>query len=162
MRGDEAGRRGLDLSVFTPYRVAVLGRAMSERLGEAYSNEDLTIPEWRVLAVVSQADAVAARDVVKRTPMDKMAVSRAVAALEAKGLVQRSPAPDRRMAALRLTPKGAGVFERVSAIALAYEAALLAALSADERRAFLEAISKLEAAIENAAAAAEGDPRAAE
>ena len=40
-------------------------------------------------AVIAQEDAVAARDVVARTPLDKMAVSRAVATLEEKELVER-------------------------------------------------------------------------
>ena len=147
--GAESG--GLDLSVFTPYRIAVLGRKMSEQLGVAYSNEGLTIPEWRVLAVISQQDAVAARDVVARTPMDKMAVSRAVASLEAKKLILRERAEDRRVAALKLSPKGKDVFERVSAIALSYERALLGARSGEERRALAAALERLESAVKSAA-----------
>ncbi|MFZ5618214.1 MAG: MarR family winged helix-turn-helix transcriptional regulator, partial [Pseudomonadota bacterium] len=102
MSDDAAAERRLDLSEFVPYRIVVLGRAMSEALGAAYAGEGLSIPEWRVLAVVSQAPTIAARDVVARTPMDKMAVSRAVASLESKGLIARSPAADRRVSALKL------------------------------------------------------------
>jgi len=161
MNGDEAATRSLELAAFTPYRIAFLGRAMSLRLGAAYSSEGLTIPEWRVLAVVSQKDAVAARDVVERTPMDKMAVSRAVASLEAKELIRRGPAPDRRMATLRLTPRGAEVFARVSKIALEYEASLLRTLTEDERRSFSQTLAKLESAMKVAGVVG-GDSRAAE
>jgi DNA-binding MarR family transcriptional regulator len=147
MKDDGAGGRLLDLADFTPYRIAVLGRAMSEQLGAAYEDEGLTIPEWRVLAVVSQAPSVAARDVVARTPMDKMAVSRAVASLEAKGLIARSPAADRRVSALELSEAGRAVFSRVSVIALDYEAALFSGLAPAERKAFYECLAKLELSV---------------
>ncbi len=158
--GAEAGK-GLDLAAFTPYRIAVLGRMMSEQLGAAYSNEDLTIPEWRVLAVVSQEEAVAARDVVARTPMDKMAVSRAVASLEAKDLIMRERTEDRRVSALKLSLKGKSVFDRVSSIALAYEHALLGAMSEIERDALSAALARLESALKSVGEA-ENATRAAE
>ncbi len=144
---------GLDLSVFTPYRIVVLGRAMSQQLGAAYAGESLTIPEWRVLAVISQAPSVAARDVVAGTPMDKMAVSRAVASLEDKGLIERSPVADRRVSALCLSVEGRAVFERVAAIALDYEATLFGAFGEAERGAFFNGLSKLESAAKSAASA---------
>jgi len=70
--GDKAP--ALILEQFMPYRIVALGQAMSGQLARAYAGQNLTIPEWRVLAVVSQADQIAARDVVRRTPMDKMTV----------------------------------------------------------------------------------------
>jgi DNA-binding MarR family transcriptional regulator len=161
MSGDGAATQSLELATFTPYRIAFLGRAMSLRLGAAYSGEGLTIPEWRVLAVVSQKDAVAARDVVERTPMDKMAVSRAVASLEAKELIQRGPAPDRRMATLRLTARGAEVFARVAKIALDYEASLLRALTDAERTSFFQTLEKIESTV-NLSGLNDSNSRAAE
>lgn len=139
----------------------MLGRKMSEQLGAAYANEDLTIPEWRVLAVVSQEPAVAARDVVARTPMDKMAVSRAVASLEKKGLISRYPAADRRVSTLSLSGRGKAVFDRISEMAHAYEAKLTDALTPAARDGFFAALDVLEmavGAVENAAVT----PRAAE
>lgn len=161
MSDDAAAGRRLDLSQFVPYRLVVLARAMSEALGEAYAGEGLTIPEWRVLAVVSQAPTIAARDVVARTPMDKMAVSRAVASLEGKGLIARSPAADRRVSALKLSPQGRAVFGRVAAIALDYEQSLLGALGDRDRAFFFEILARLESAI-NSALAGESRSRAAE
>ena len=142
------GGRALILDEFAPYRIAVLGHLISERLARAYGNENLTIPEWRVLAVISQADAVAARDVVAKTPMDKMTVSRAVSNLEAKDLVVRqTDARDRRVYSLSLSPAGRAVYERVAAQALAFEDDLLQALSDDERKAFQTMLLKLEAHV---------------
>lgn len=143
---DERAGAGLILADFLPYRIVALGHLISRRLSAAYEAENLTIPEWRVLAVISQADAMAARDVVALTPMDKMAVSRAVASLEAKGLVLRqADARDRRVYALVLSQEGRAMFDRVARLARAYEDRLLAVLSVEDRAAFNAALSRLEA-----------------
>lgn len=134
----------LRLAAFTPYRIVALARRMSEELGAAYAHEGLTIPEWRVLAVIAQEPVTAARDVTRLTPMDKMAVSRAVGSLEEKGLIQRERSEDRRVSALRLTAAGEIVYQRVAAIALSYEDKLLQRLSASDRRAFLDGLLVLE------------------
>ncbi|MCB2112634.1 MAG: MarR family transcriptional regulator [Parvularculaceae bacterium] len=141
---------GIDLSQFLPYRIAVLARSLSEKLGAAYAGEGLTVPEWRVLAVVSQESAVAARDVVARTPMDKMAVSRAVASLEKKGLVARRPASDRRVSAIELSQEGRRISRRVADIVLRFEADIVAELTIAERDAFLTLLAKLENAADRA------------
>lgn len=139
-------RPPLTLAAFTPYRIVALARRLSEELGEAYRHEGVTIPEWRVLAVVAQAPVSAARDVARMTPMDKMAVSRAVSSLEGKGLVTRERGEDRRVSSLRLTPAGEIVYQRVAAIALVYEEKLLRRLPDDDRRAFLAGLAALDAA----------------
>lgn len=142
----EESEDGLVLADFLPYRIVALGHLISRRLARAYEAENLTIPEWRVLAVISQADAMAARDVVALSPMDKMAVSRAVASLESKGLVKRdADARDRRVFTLALSPEGRAMFSRVARLAKMYEERLLAVLSEEERAAFKKAMSRLEA-----------------
>ncbi|GJL92379.1 MarR family winged helix-turn-helix transcriptional regulator [Hyphococcus sp.] len=144
-------KRKLVLEEFAPYRIVALGHAISGRLARAYRDEKITIPEWRVLAVIGEAAQVAARDVVRRTPMDKMTVSRAVASLEQKGFVKRAPDPDdRRVSSLALSGEGRALFDRVAAMALEFEDDLLATLGADEAAAFRMALKKLEArAMEN-------------
>lgn len=144
--GDTLEAERFVLSDFLPYRIVVLGHQISRNLARAYENEDLTIPEWRVLAVVAQADAMAARDVAAQTPMDKMAVSRAVASLEEKGLVDRRASDaDRRVQTLSLSAAGRALFERVARVASAFEAKLLEPIPAQERAAFLRGLAALEA-----------------
>lgn len=139
-------KRKLVLEEFAPYRIVALGHAISGRLARAYRDENITIPEWRVLAVIGEAAQVAARDVVRRTPMDKMTVSRAVASLEQKGFVNRAPDPDdKRVSALALSDRGRALFDRVAALALDYEADLLSTLEPDEAAAFRSVLEKLEA-----------------
>ena len=136
------------LSEFLPYRIVSLGDRLSRALAGAYADEGVTIPEWRVLAVISQEPRMAARDVVAKTPLDKMAVSRAVAALEDKGLVRRSEDPnDRRVALLSLSPEGRVIFNRIAALALDFERRLLDELSADEQKRLRATLARLEGAM---------------
>lgn len=138
-------KRKLVLDQFAPYRIVALGHAISGRLARAYRDENITIPEWRVLAVIGEASEVAARDVVKRTPMDKMTVSRAVASLEQKGFVKRAPhKDDRRVSMLSLAPEGRKVFDRIATLALSFEDDLMATLEPEEAAAFRLALEKLE------------------
>ncbi|MEM8773090.1 MAG: MarR family transcriptional regulator [Pseudomonadota bacterium] len=145
---DAANKRAFVLDQFAPYRIVRLGHAMSGALAQAYREENLTIPEWRVLAVAAQADALAARDVVAKTPMDKMTVSRAIASLEAKGFARRAAsAEDRRLQMVSLTQTGRALFNRVATRALAFEKSFLENLNADERALFIELLAKIEESV---------------
>lgn len=145
-KGKDTRTRSLILDQFTPYRIVALGHALSDRLARAYQNENITIPEWRVLAVVAQEPAIAARDVVSRTPMDKMTVSRAIASLEAKGYTQRNVSDrDRRVNEVSLTPSGRQLFDRVGKASLSIEDEMLSVLSADERSVLNSVLTKLTA-----------------
>jgi DNA-binding MarR family transcriptional regulator len=69
--------------------------------------------------------------------MDKVAVSRAVAALLAVGRLHRTTAPsDRRRTHLALTSAGRRVYARVVPMALKYERDLMAPLSTRDRATF--------------------------
>lgn len=126
--------RALILSRFAPYRIVALGHAMGDRLARAYADESVSINEWRVLAVIAQSETIAARDVVRLTPMDKMTVSRTVAGLETKGLAERSvDARDRRVNMLALTQEGRALYARIALLALDYEEEILSALTVDDR-----------------------------
>ena len=124
------------LADFLPYRVVALGQAMGQGLARQYAEEfGLGIPEWRTLALIGQHSQVTAARVVAETPMDKATVSRAVASLAERGLVDRVPhTEDRRATVLALSDEGVRVFAAVSERAIGYEAELLAALSDEERR----------------------------
>ncbi|MEM9014435.1 MAG: MarR family transcriptional regulator [Pseudomonadota bacterium] len=138
------------LEEFIPFRIVSLGHAFSRRLADAYDDEGVTIPEWRVLAVIAEHRRIAARDVVARTPMDKMSVSRAVSGLEHKQLVERAPEEtDRRVAMLTLTSHGRSIFRRIAKIALDYEARILSELTVSERKALCTSLSKLEVGANN-------------
>ena len=131
----------LRLQGFLPYRLSVLSNKVSTTIAQMYARDfGLTIWQWRVLAVVAEGGLLRARDIARRTAMDKVAVSRAVARLIEKGHLRRqASAWDGRSSELRLTAKGKNVYRRIVPRALAYEEQLLSGLS-DAERASLDAL----------------------
>ena len=125
----------LHLDKFLPYRLSVLSNTVSSAIAAAYFvNFGLSIPEWRVMAVLAANPGLSAAEVTARTAMDKVAVSRAVAALISAGRLQRTTVPaDRRRTHLALTSAGERVYARVVPMALEYERSLLTPLSKRDR-----------------------------
>lgn len=130
-RGAEGGLPPFDLATFLPYRLSVAAARVSRGFAERYRRDfGLTIPEWRLLAHLSQSPGPAPmRDIQARVDMDKSKVSRAAARLQAAGLVAKAGNPaDRRSLTLALTPKGRALVARIVPVAHAYQAELLARL----------------------------------
>jgi DNA-binding MarR family transcriptional regulator len=124
----------IELSRFLPYRLSVLSNTVSSAIAGAYAHRfGLTIPEWRTIAVLASSPGLSAAEVAARTAMDKVAVSRAVAALLKARRIERATAhSDRRRSMLRLTRAGEQVYARLVPVALQYERELVQPLSPRE------------------------------
>jgi DNA-binding MarR family transcriptional regulator len=135
----------LHLEHFVPYRLSVLTNIVSMSIADAYEREfGLTIPQWRVIAVLARYPDLSAIEVAERTAMDKVAVSRAVQGLlAARRLVRSYDAGDRRRSRLRLSSAGKSVYTRVAPLALNYERKLLDALSPTDRKALDRLVGRL-------------------
>ena len=140
-----AGNTPLELEKFLPYRLSVLSNTVSQAIAREYETRfQLSITEWRVVAVLGRYDGLSAREVAERTAMDKVAVSRAVAELMKDGRVKRSTADhDKRQSVLSLTAKGRKIYAEVAPLALEHERRLLAHLDAEEQRWLGRIIDKL-------------------
>jgi DNA-binding MarR family transcriptional regulator len=125
----------LVLEDFLPYRLSILSNRVSRAIARRYAKtSDLTIPEWRIIAVLGRRPGLTAKEVAEATEMDKVAVSRAVARLvAARRVAARADLEDARRQMLELTPQGESVHARIAPIALASEQRLLSALDARER-----------------------------
>lgn len=125
----------IDLEGFLPYRLSVLSNTVSSAIAGAYAQRfGLTIPEWRITAVLGRFPDIAAREVAEKTAMDKVAVSRAVNRLRSAGLVNHKLAEtDRRRSILTLSDRGKALLEQIAPLAMAYEARLLEGFSDVER-----------------------------
>lgn len=147
------------LERFLPYRLSVLSNLVSGRLADHYSRRfALGIPEWRVLAVLAQEPGLSAAEVAARTAMDKVAVSRAVAALHRSGrLLRGADARDRRRSRLRLSAAGTAVYREVVPVARRIERELLDALSVADRAALDRILATLQSRVQTPALTA--DPR---
>ena len=139
----------LQLSEFVPFRLNRLAAAVSEHLSVIYRERfGLEIPEWRVLVTIGRHAGCTAQQIVQSTRMHKTRVSRAVAALRRRTLLESAPGTlDARELHLRLTPSGRRVYASLVPLALARESELLACLGVAQRQALMRGIRVLESSL---------------
>ena len=125
----------IELERFLPYRLSVLSNVVSTAIADAYRRRfGLSIPEWRVIAVLARHPGISAARVAELTRMDEVAVSRAVSRLLKAGRILRTVAPeDRRRSVLSVSEAGAAVYREVAPLALRLEQELLDGLSPAQR-----------------------------
>ena len=138
----------LELEHFLPYRLSVLSNTVSGRIAKSYEQQfQLTIPEWRVMAVLGRFPGLTAGEVTERTAMDKVQVSRAVARLKkTRRIEQRAVEGDRRARHLFLTDAGHAVYAQIVPLAREYERRVTQDLNAAERAQLERLLDKLGAA----------------
>ena len=141
----EQAKPKLRLEQFLPYRLTVVGWFASRALARIYSMHfGIGIPEWRVIAMLGEFGKLTSRDIGELSHMHKTKVSRAVAELDTRGLVQRSEnIHDRREAFLELSGPGRRVYDEIVPMALAFEARLLDGISKEERVTFERVLATL-------------------
>lgn len=124
----------LKLENFLPYRLSVLSNTVSTTVARAYDKRfKVSIPEWRVIAILGRFPGLSAVEVAERTMLDKVAVSRAVTKLIKKGRIDREFADaDRRRSILHLSEDGKKLHDEIAELALNFERDLLEGLSPDE------------------------------
>ncbi|MET4676171.1 MULTISPECIES: MarR family winged helix-turn-helix transcriptional regulator [unclassified Luteibacter] len=125
----------LELERFLPYRLSILSNTVSQSIAAEYEGRfQLSMTEWRVMTILARFPEISAREVVERTAMDKVAVSRAVARLVEKGRVDRGTHDDdKRRSVLQLSEAGWAIHDEVAPMARAHERELLARLDEAER-----------------------------
>lgn len=125
----------LVLGEFLPYRLSVVAEEVSRLFATRYEAEfGLSIGEWRVLAVLGELAPRSTQQVIEKTGMDRVRVSRAAIRLADKGLVERSRLPgDARARLLRPSARGRAVYRRIVPLARDMQAALTEALTLQEQ-----------------------------
>ncbi|KEJ88728.1 MarR family winged helix-turn-helix transcriptional regulator [Sulfitobacter donghicola] len=136
------------LDQFLPYALNKAAEATSVGFQKNYRQKyGMLRTEWRVLFHLGNYGPMTAKMICERASLHKTKVSRAVSALEKKRYLLRETQPeDRRLEVLSLTKLGAGVYADLYQAAKAYDAALEAHLTAEEREVLnrcLEKITKL-------------------
>jgi len=136
----------LVLEQFLPYRLSILSNTVSNTIAREYRDLfGLSIPEWRVMAVLGRFGPTSASGVCERTAMDKVTVSRAVAQLIGQKFIKRETDPnDRRRSILKLTARGTRTHHKIVPIARGHESELAAALTDKERRNLDTLLAKLQ------------------
>jgi DNA-binding MarR family transcriptional regulator len=140
------GHAQLDLEHFLPYRLSVLSNRVSGTIARIYTERfQLSVTEWRVMAVLGRYPGLSANEVAQRTAMDKVAVSRAVARLLDAGRLDREiHGDDRRRSVLKLSEGGYRIYDEVAPLALAFERRLLDGIDDQERAVLFRLLDRLD------------------
>ncbi|ESX60025.1 MarR family transcriptional regulator [Mesorhizobium sp. LSHC422A00] len=139
----------LELESFLPYRLYRLADAVSREFSKIYRDRHgLTRPEWRTLSGLGQRGTMTATALGEQSAMHKTKVSRAVAELERRRWLTRTPDEnDRRVDHLALTKAGLTAYQEMVPLARAFERELLERLSTEERTAIVSGVAALEGAL---------------
>ena len=135
----------LILEDFLPYRLSVLSHTISTTIAKVYEKRfGVSIPEWRVIAILGRFPGLSAVEVADRTMLDKVAVSRAVTKLIRNGRIDRQFADaDRRRSILNLSDDGRQVHDEIAPLALEFEHDLLQGISVEDYDTFNIVIERL-------------------
>lgn len=138
----------LVLDRFLTYRLSITSNLVSDRIAKAYESLfGLTIPEWRLVAVIAEVEAITQAEIGERTRMDKVTVSRAAIALVERGLLARAPNPgDKRSHHLSLTDEGRDLYASVAPKALELESKIFARFTRAELDRFVAMLRRIDTA----------------
>lgn len=157
-------RNGANLHIedFLTFRLTRLSNALRNNMTKRYLEEfDLSLPEWRLLALVTRFSPLRFSELTNRSSMDKGQVSRTLRVMTKRGLTktkiiaQRGSRSAEALAApvsVSITPKGKALYKSVLPVAQRRQAAMLQTLNDSERVALYQTLDKLFAVI--------GDPDA--
>ncbi len=136
------GRTVLDVNSYVPYFLAAIDGALARSASQHYRQTfGIGIGEWRVLSVLADEPGAPAARICQLISLDKAAVSRSLARLEAQGHVSAAtPYRDKRRRQFRLTESGQSLHDQVLDIALAREARLISGVDPDDLEAMLRAM----------------------
>jgi DNA-binding MarR family transcriptional regulator len=139
------------LDEFLPYRLSITSNAVSQRIAMEYrSRFGLSVPEWRVMAVLGDSGPHTQRELTSMTIMDKVAVNRACKVLEERGLAARRPnTQDGRSHLLELTPSGKAMHGQIMPLALEMERRLFSTFTDEEVETFRWLLGRVRAEVDD-------------
>ncbi len=125
--------------------VNLTARPFSQTIGRA---NQLSLNDWRAMLVLANHPGVAASEVALLTGLDKMTVSRSIAALERRGrLIKREDPNDKRRTLLCLNAAGQRLFERIGTPAKSRETQLFSVASNAEQTQLGRTLDRLIASL---------------
>lgn len=153
------GHRVLDLDSYIPFLLSAIGNKWSRSSSNLYLKEfGVGVTEWRVLAMLAIEPRITAYRICQVIGLDKAATSRALRALEDRGLVrswQEDPSNHRKL--LELTDSGWALHDRIIALAHRREALLLSDLSSEEVAVLADLLRRMHRRIPDLLAIEAGD-----
>ena len=132
------------LEHFFPYLVRYFHTQVSS-VAETYTRRyDMSLSEWRTIAILGSEHELTAAQIVDRSTMDKVAVSRAVAKMKTRGwLIVTTNQADGRSKVLRLSDEGRSIYGELVPRMRHMERDLLAGVSSQEIDQFKALMKKI-------------------
>ena len=125
-----SAKKRYDLDDRLPYLINRIGGSLVAFASPGLARFDLTIPLWRILAVLAHRGELRQIDLADATSIDPPTVSRLVTSALRKGFVTRKRSDtSNREVTVRLTRKGQDVVDKILPQMLADEAVVFAGLS---------------------------------
>jgi len=142
---DEAGS-GLTVDNFLTTMLSQLVTALRSTVTRPYAEQfGLTVPEWRILALLAHAKELPFAELVEQSTSDKALVSRTLRLLEERGLVRLTSAGStpRKKLICAVTEAGTALNDQVMPLARRGQAEVIRQLSPAEREAVYLGLRKL-------------------
>jgi DNA-binding MarR family transcriptional regulator len=158
-RNRDARAAEFSLASFLPFKLGVISDSLIRIFSESYQdNYNLTIAEWRVLAIIAQYGTLSPTVIGRRAAMDKVKVSRASQSLVTKGLLRQSQDPnDGRGRLLRMTRKGAATHDGMVPLVMSLEATFFSDLSRADLALLNRLVTKITTRLETIATTGPAD-----
>lgn len=133
-----------DLPDHLGYWLRKLSNVVSSSFANRLARHDVSVPQWVVLRILFDAEALSLKDIVARVEVDQGALSRMIDRLLARDLVKRVTDPaDRRAVRISLTERGRELVPALAVEADRNDEAFFSCLSPDERARFQQTIHTL-------------------
>lgn len=144
----DPGEQGEKLEVheFPTFMVLRLATLTKNTLTRRYLDPfGISLPEWRLLALVARYDSLLFSEITTGSSMDKGQVSRTLKAIHRKGLVSLDavPSDDKPRSSsisprlqVAISPKGRALFNRILPASRSWQARLIDSMSLEERKVF--------------------------
>ncbi len=123
------------------YTIARVDRGLRREIARRIRPYGLTVPQYTALSILLRRSGLSNAQLARRTHVTPQSMNAVISALEARGLIERTPSEDHgRILRAELTAEGQRVLAACEASIGEFEDELLAALSPAQRRAFMEAL----------------------
>ena len=134
----------LQLETFLPYRLAVLSSLTAQALAVVHASHGLTQAEWVILTAIAEQPRTTAKAIGATFHMQKAKVSRGVAALQRRKLINTTlHRSDRRLVELQLTPEGEALYRECAKAVAEFAKDLESALGREDREALVRGLDRL-------------------
>lgn len=135
-----------DIAGLLSYRLAVVSTLLTRsQLKEFASVSDISLSEWRTLALVGSFGPLSVKDLSRHARLDFGQTSRLVSQMSAGGLIEKARAEDGRSVTLSLSAQGRALRRRLWAVAMRCNREFLDSLGPESRRGLMEALDTLTA-----------------